>query len=296
MAAKPHDPDSAPSVNLLVDKQDKILIQKMCWAVEGVIRFNREDKRVLIYVKENTTARTLNEIILAAGYDSCEISNISSASERAYAINRFNDANQETDALITTFALGSAGLNFHGACHRGLILEYPTNLDDMVDATSCLQNGSQTEPVQWCNSYIHGTLDMLHDLVLARKAAAKLAADGKRYPGITGELRMICAFHTVAVIVGQSSSRYPRVRVHWTNMETDEIKREGLFYSAVAKFLEENPGSASKFNSNTMATIAKSWKPEKGLTMDHVDGKLPEIDDSVVLYNYVVGGYKEGML
>ncbi|KAJ4243471.1 hypothetical protein NW762_014802 [Fusarium torreyae] len=296
MAAKPHDPDSAPNVSVLVQKHEDVMIQKMGWAVDKVINFNRQGKRVLIYVKENQTASTLNEMILAAGYHSRDISNMSSHSDRGLAIYHFNDAKQGTDALITTFAVGKVGSNFYGACHRGLILEYPNNLDDLVSATSCLQSIGQTEAVQWGTCYIHGTLDMLQDLILARKAAAKLVLDPRRYPGITGELRVICAFHTVAIIVGQTSSRYPRARVHWTNMESDEIKREGLFYSAVAKFLDENPESASKFNSETMAKIAKSWKPEKGLTMDHVDGKLPPIEDGVVLYNYVVGGFKEGML
>lgn len=45
-----------------------------------------------------------------------------------------------------------------------------------------------------------------------------------------------------------------------------------------------------------MAKIAKSWKPESKLTKEHVNCELPGHKDGVVLYNYVIGGYKEGML
>ena len=67
----------------------------------------------------------------------------------------------------------------------------------------------------------------------------------------------------------------------------------GLFYSAVAKLLKENPGAASNFKKRTMTRIAKSWKPGQTLTMDHVNLKLPTIEDGVVLYNYVKDGYKQ---
>ncbi|KAF4341613.1 hypothetical protein FBEOM_4515 [Fusarium beomiforme] len=66
-----------------------------------------------------------------------------------------------------------------------------------------------------------------------------------------------------------------------------KLSSRSLFYSAVARFVKESPTSASKFNRNTMARIAKSWKPGQALTADHVDLKLPEIDEGVVLYNHV---------
>ncbi|KAJ9422659.1 hypothetical protein QL093DRAFT_2564309 [Fusarium oxysporum] len=69
--------------------------------------------------------------------------------------------------------------------------------------------------------------------------------------------------------------------------------REGLFYSAIAKLLKGNPGAASKFKKSTMARIARSWKPGQTLTMDHVNLKLPTIEDGVVLYKYVKDGYKQ---
>ncbi|RYC97039.1 hypothetical protein BFJ63_vAg204 [Fusarium oxysporum f. sp. narcissi] len=75
-------------------------------------------------------------------------------------------------------------------------------------------------------------------------------------------------------------------------MPPSVVDEEGLFYY-VAKFLKENPTATSKFKKSTMARIAKSWKPEEALAMDHLNLKLPAIEDGVVLYNYVKDGYKQ---
>ncbi|KAF4960509.1 hypothetical protein FGADI_916 [Fusarium gaditjirri] len=139
----------------------------------------------------------------------------------------------------------------------------------------------------WTTYYVRDTLDAVRDLNMARKAVSAMTRDPAMHPDITGDLRGILAFHEVALRMDHVSSRYPRNRVHWSYMETEEIKRE------VAKFLKENPAAAGKFKKSTMARIAKSWRPGEVLTMDHVDRKLPGLDDGVVLYNYVKEGYKQ---
>ncbi|KAM0347377.1 hypothetical protein ACHAPU_004897 [Fusarium lateritium] len=295
MSAKPHDPSTAPNIHVLAQRTEDLWIQRFHWVVEKVALFKSQGKRVLIYVKDGMMASNLNRIIVGHGFDSNDLANMRYTSQRVTAVMEFNDEDHATDALITTFATGN-GYKFYGACHRGIIFDYPATMMEYALAARCLNSIGQTQDVQWFNCYIHGTMDMMHDLVLTRSALPRIIWDVDLYPGVTGELRKICAFHSAALALNQSSSRYPRTRVHWSNMETVEIKREGLFYSAVAKFLSEDPESADKFTSETMPVIAKSWKLEKGLTVDHVDCKLPEHEDGVVLYNYVIGGYKKGML
>ncbi|KAF4995409.1 hypothetical protein FGRMN_5193 [Fusarium graminum] len=295
MSAKLHNPSTSPSIAGLAKRTDDLWIQKINWVVDKVAEYKSQGKRVLIYVKDGIMSSLLNQIILGHGFDSNDMANMTSTSQRVTAVLEFNDSAHATDALITTFTVGKEH-RFYGACDRGLIFDYPTIMEDYVFAARCLNSTGQTEDFQWFNCYIHGTMDMMHELVLTRSALPRIIWDVDLYPGVTGELRRICAFYSAALALGQSSSRYPRARVHWSNMESVEIKREGLFYSAVAKFLVENPECASKFTSETMSKIARSWKPEERLTMDHVDCKLPEHEDGVVLYNYVVGGYKKGML
>jgi hypothetical protein len=60
----------------------------------------------------------------------------------------------------------------------------------------------------------------------------------------------------------------------------------------VGKWLAANPGTADMFKTDTMARIAKSWKPGTDLTMKHVRLILPEIPDGIVLYNYLDSWWK----
>ncbi|KAF9774613.1 hypothetical protein IL306_007336 [Fusarium sp. DS 682] len=310
MEPKTHDPDLPMSLQPLIDKKESVLEQKMNWAVAKVAALKTRGKRVLIYVKEDSTATGLNEKMRTHGLNTHEVATIWTKDQAGVIAYYFTDPSHEIDALITTFAtLKTSYLKFYGPCHHGIILEYPDNIEDYLEATRRLTSIGQTQQVEWFTSYMFNTLDVMYDLTLSRKAVMKLVLDPGMYPGFPADLKLICAFHDVSLVIGQSSSRYPRMRVDWRYMETDEIKREGkadiscqhpisandftgLFYSAVAKFLKEIPSSARKFNKDTMARIAQSWKPEQALTMDHVDLKLPEIDEGVVLYNYVLDEHK----
>lgn len=165
-------------------------------------------------------------MLRGCGFASTDISNIASSPERNRAVLDFNNERYATDVLITTFA-ASKGFEFYGACYRGLIFDSPGAMDDYVAAVKCLDHKGQKEPVEWFNCYIHGTMDVMHDLVLSRDAVARIMPDVEQHTQVPRDLGLICAFHAVAVALGQSSSRYPRTRVHWSNMESDEIKREG---------------------------------------------------------------------
>ncbi|KAF4414694.1 hypothetical protein FACUT_14053 [Fusarium acutatum] len=88
-----------------------------------------------------------------------------------------------------------------------------------------------------------------------------MVKDPTVYPEIKGHLhlRRILCFYEATLRMEKVENRYPRDHVHWSNMETKEIKREGLFYFAVGKFLKENLAAACKFTvQSTMAQIAKS--------------------------------------
>ncbi|WZH43005.1 uncharacterized protein QYS62_004006 [Fusarium acuminatum] len=257
MAPKPHNPKAAPNIKVLAENSEHLLVQRMNWAIDKVKMFKKQEKRALIYVRDSNTASMLDQKLRESGFVSKDISNIVSSPGRNRAVLDFNNENYATDVLVTTYA-ASKGFEFYGACRRGLIFEYPGIMDEYVAAIKCLDHNGQKEPAEWFNCYIHGTMDVMHDLILTRSAVARIMPDVEKQTKVPYDLGLICAYHAVAIALGQSSSRYPRARVHWSNMESDEIKREGLFYAAVAKFLEDNQGSGSKFTADTMAKIAKS--------------------------------------
>ncbi|SCO77026.1 uncharacterized protein FRV6_01238 [Fusarium oxysporum] len=150
------------------------------------------------------------------------------------------------------------------------------DLEDVLRATRALRSIGQTQRVEWTNYYVQETLDMVHDLAVSRKAVLRLFLNPRGRPF--------------------NGSRCESVSEKSCPLDLHGDRRDqagSLFYSAVAKLLKENPGAASKFKKSTMARIAKSWKPGQTLTMDHVNLKLPTIEDGVVLYNHVKDGYKQ---
>ncbi|KAF4442659.1 hypothetical protein F53441_11700 [Fusarium austroafricanum] len=236
--AKPHDPRLSSSIQPLIEGEYAILDNKMSWAIEKVTEHKAQGKRVLIYVRDNSTAESFATKVFSCN----EVATTCMRAAGALAVDNFNDANHPTDALITTFTARKwASQKFCGACHRGIMLEYPDSFRDYFGAIFCLQSIAQTQAVSWISCYFPQSLDTVRSLAIAQFKALELAADDGNYPEVSSPgLRLICAYHQVATLMGQSNSRYPGPRVHWSHMESQEIKREELFYFAVGQFLVEN--------------------------------------------------------
>ena len=69
-----------------------------------------------------------------------------------------------------------------------------------------------------------------------------------------------------------------------------------MFYFALGRLLEEQPEISALVTGESIAQIALSWVPGTRLTQEHVEGARPEAADGVVIFNYVVGGHRAGML
>jgi hypothetical protein len=130
--------------------------------------------------------------------------------ERATAVRNFNDPNFGADAFVTSLQLGAFGLNFHGACHHGIILEYPHNILTLNHALGRLWRMGQKHEVYWDIFYPDYSFDAWADTHLTLKYANILAAESQIHEDITGEYRVICAFELIRMYLGQDCNRYPR--------------------------------------------------------------------------------------
>lgn len=57
MAAKPHDPNAAPSIRVLKENSQAFLVQRIDWAIDKVKMCKAQEKRALIYLKDAKTAK-----------------------------------------------------------------------------------------------------------------------------------------------------------------------------------------------------------------------------------------------
>ncbi|EWG50028.1 hypothetical protein FVEG_09364 [Fusarium verticillioides 7600] len=244
-----HDQNLSDDIQPLLDAYPQVLARKMKDAVNYVSQLKTQGERV-----------NLNKMMLASGINSREVATSWPNPECRRIVNEFNTDTIDTiDVLITTFAALRipGGPSFHpGACHRGIMLETPDTLEQHFETRKVLLRGNG--PFAWKVQYVPGSLDSWRDLAMAKRAVEQ---DQNSYPELNGfvhQQRMVL-FYDVAYLMGKDESQYPRDRVHWSKLEAKEIKREGLFYFALGKFLHENRAAASKLSDrHMMSRIAKS--------------------------------------
>ncbi|RSM20314.1 hypothetical protein CDV31_000809 [Fusarium ambrosium] len=256
---------------------------KLAWTVQQVLRLNDEGKRVLIYVNHPLTLMILNALLTYLGIRSLHIRSAHPMAERIKAIQAFNDPNEDVGALISTFQLNGFGVNLHEACHHEIIVEYPHNLSTVLHGFGRLWRLGQTNRVEAVILYQRNSFDAYQLARMARKHAPILAAEGYIPSEIQGKNRLICAYEIISMFLGLTSNWYSRVGVPWQNMDDEDVEKQGQFYSALARFMMADPGSSVKVTGENIEAVALSWAPGHQLTVDHIDGKLPPLENGVVL-------------
>ncbi|KAF4960511.1 hypothetical protein FGADI_918 [Fusarium gaditjirri] len=257
---------------------------KLCWAIDRVLELKAQGKRVLIFVNHPLTSTILTALLTSLCVETLNIRSCHTVDQRARMVREFNNPRNRAEALVMSYQLGGFGLNLQGACHHGIIVEYPENLPTMLHSFGRLWRMGQDHEVHWDLLYLKNSFDGWTETRMVSKYADILAAEGEIPDIIQKEYRVICAFELVKRYLGQDSNRYPRTRVTWSEQDHPLVAREGHFYSAVAQYLMLNPSHITKFLARRLYAIARRWTPEHGeLTLDMIEGRSPDLEDGVIL-------------
>ncbi|KAG5795548.1 hypothetical protein H9Q69_005407 [Fusarium xylarioides] len=257
---------------------------KLCWTINRVLELKAQGKRVLIFVNHPLTSTILTALLTSLCVETLNIRSSHTVDQRAKMVREFTNPQNRAEALVMSFQLGGFGLNLHGACHHGIIVEYPDNLPTMLHAFGRLWRMGQEHEVHWDVLYLENSFDGWTESRMASKYADILAAEGDIPDLIVGEYRIICGFELIKRYLGQDSNRYPRTRVTWSEQDHPLVAREGHFYSAVAQYLMQNPQHITKFQGRHLCTMARRWTPEQGdLILDMIEGRSPVLVNGVVL-------------
>ncbi|KAF5595345.1 transcription regulatory SNF2 [Fusarium pseudocircinatum] len=257
---------------------------KLCWAINRVLELKALGKRVLIFVNHPLTSTILTALLTSLCVETLNIRSSHTVDQRAKMVREFTNTQNRAEALVMSYQLGGFGLNLHGACHHGIIVEYPDNLPTMLHAFGRLWRMGQEHGVHWDVLYLEESFDGWAESRMASKYADILAAEGDIPDLIVGEYRIICGFELIKRYLGQDSNRYPRTRVTWSEQDHPLVAREGHFYSAVARYLMQNPHHITKFQGRHLHLIARRWTPEHGdLTLNMIEGRSPILVNGVIL-------------
>jgi hypothetical protein len=82
----------------------------------------------------NTCLRVLTALLGYLSLNTMSIRSSHDEDERAEVVRRFNSPEFAVDVLVTSLQLNGFGINFHGACHNGIVLEYPHNIQTLLNA------------------------------------------------------------------------------------------------------------------------------------------------------------------
>ncbi|KAF5620325.1 uncharacterized protein FTJAE_11682 [Fusarium tjaetaba] len=257
---------------------------KLCWTVKRVLELKEDGHRVLVFVDNPSTSLIVAALLTSVCVTTLNIRSSNKPHERAQMVRKFNDPDEKFDALVVSFELGGFGMNLQGACHHGIVVEYPDNIPTMLHGFGRLWRLGQEREVHWDVLYMENSFDGWDETWMVSKYADILAAEGEIPDEIQGEHRVICAFELIKRYLGQDSNRYPRTRVTWAEQEHPLVAREGHFYSALATYLLQNPGHFKEVCLKPLPLIARRWSPEQGeLTLDMIEGNSPELEDGVIL-------------
>nr|RBQ99827.1 hypothetical protein FVER53263_09362 [Fusarium verticillioides] len=257
---------------------------KVCWTVKRVLELKEHGHRVLVFVDNPLTSLILAALLTSIGVTTLNIRSSNKPRRRAEIVSKFNDPDEKIDALVVSFQLDGFGMNLQGACHHGIVVEYPDNIPTLLHGFGRLWRIGQKREVHWDVLYMENSFDGWDETWMVSKYADILAAEGEIPDEIQGEHRVICAFELIKRYLGQDSNRYPRTRVTWAEQEHPLVAREGHFYSALATYLMQNPGRFKEVGLKPLSLIARRWSPEQGeLTLDMIEGNSPELEDGVML-------------
>ncbi|KAL7951502.1 P-loop containing nucleoside triphosphate hydrolase protein [Trichoderma barbatum] len=217
----------------------------------------------------------VNALLVAAGIPTLHYMSRNSQTERDAAVEAFNNPASPYTCLVTSLQLSAFGVNFHKACHRGLILEQPMNQAILLQAQGRLWRIGQKHDVQWNILYGRDSFDGYIESRNLEKYSTTLAAESEIDVRIQGEARIICAFEIMRRHLGQFCSRYSRARVPWSQMDSLKLEREGLFYSALAEYFFKHPGKSDLIGNHNLKDIAQAWKIGRPITTALINAPIP---------------------
>ncbi|EXK91853.1 hypothetical protein FOQG_05870 [Fusarium oxysporum f. sp. raphani 54005] len=256
---------------------------KLCWTINRVLELKEQGHRVLVFVDNPLTSLILMALLTSLCVNALNIRSSNDVDQCAHMVRQFNDPESQVDALVVSFQLDGFGMNLQGACHYGIVVEYPKNLPTMLHGFGRLWRMGQEYEVHWDVLYLENSFDGWVETWMASKYADILAAEGEIPDEIKGEYRVICGFELIKRYLGQDSNRYPRTRVTWAEQEHPLVARESHFYSAVANYLMQNPGHYERFL-QPLSDIARRWSPDQDeLTLDMIEGRSLLLEDGVIL-------------
>ncbi|KAL6904243.1 hypothetical protein GGI43DRAFT_432850 [Trichoderma evansii] len=248
---------------------------KYCYVLMRALEAKERDEKLLVCVNNPLTSQIIYALLVTCGIKTLHCTSKHSQSERKQAASAFGNRLSLNTCLVTSMQLSASEGSFCRSCHRGIIVELPTNHSALLNTIGRLWRIGQKRHVEWEILTARYSFDAFIEGSIMKEYSTVVAATANIDAAITGEARMICAYEIIKQQLGQEYSRYPRMRAPWNEMDGDDMCYEGYFYSALADFFFQNPDQAFLVGRYNIRQIALAWKIGVKITTAMVKQPVP---------------------
>ncbi|THV44125.1 hypothetical protein BGAL_0727g00020 [Botrytis galanthina] len=155
----------------LSPKLRAIVLQVAEWRAKG--------ERCLLFLNWPMSQWATEGVLHLLGFKIMSILSAHKAEDRRKAIEAFNDPKHDVDVMLIGFKIGSYGLNFHHACSKMIIAEYPTSIDILLHVFGRLHRLGQKKVQEIIILFLENSFDGWIRNKMSEKFVNKLLAEGR---------------------------------------------------------------------------------------------------------------------
>ncbi|KAI9642151.1 hypothetical protein NHQ30_008953 [Ciborinia camelliae] len=193
----------APSTRLEMATTHMGLSPKLRALVLQIAEWKSKGERCLAFFNWPMSQWDAEGLLHMLGFKVMSILSSHKAEDRRRAIDLFNDQNHDVDVMLVGFRIGSYGLNFHSACCKMIICEYPTSIDVLLHVFGRLHRLGQLKAQEIIILFLEDSFDAKIRGNMAEKFLSKLVAEGE-FEGVDEDKMVEEARKVLSNLLGES--------------------------------------------------------------------------------------------
>ncbi|KAI0547241.1 hypothetical protein F4679DRAFT_374988 [Xylaria curta] len=175
-------------------------------------------------------------VLQMMGWDVLSIRSEHTVAERDRTIAKFNDTNTGPQILCTSMELSAWGLNLHTACCRGIVVQWPWSVNQLIQILGRLPRIAQLRWVEWIIYNMAGTMYHRMQSIVFSKYVHQLAVESRIPKAIHGVPAAIAGYTLIQKLFNMPHHLYLCDR-NVFDLDTCWIEPEGR-PQKLAKFFE----------------------------------------------------------
>ncbi|TRX87937.1 hypothetical protein FHL15_011169 [Xylaria flabelliformis] len=191
-------------------------------------------------------------VLQMMGWDVLSIRSEHTVAERDRTIAKFNDQTTGPQILCTSMELSAWGLNLHNACCRGIVVQWPWSVNQLIQILGRLPRIGQIRWVEWVIYNMSGTMYHRMQSIVFSKYVHQLAVESRIPKSLHGVPAAIAGYSLIQTLFNMPHHLYLCDRnvfdldTCWIDPQGRPPKMAKFFELIGFKFLGEQPNPQNR--------------------------------------------------